>query len=69
MQTENLPNKRHKQFYVIFNTNQTKLYNPDLQKENNSNLKGDNQSTYFLNPAYKIFWLKNFSSQNRQSIF
>ena len=55
MQTENLPNKRHKQFYVIFNTNQTKPYNPDLQKENNSNLKGDNQSTYFLNPAYKIF--------------
>ena len=51
MQTENLPNKRHKQFYVIFNTNQTKLYNLDLQKENNSNLKGDN----FLNPAYKIF--------------
>ena len=51
MQTENLPNKRHKQFYVIFNTNQTKLYNPDLQKENNSNQKGDN----FLNPAYKIF--------------
>ena len=65
MQTENLPNKRHKQFYVIFNTNQTKLYNPDLQKENNSNLKGDN----FLNPAYKIFGLKKFSFQNRQSIF
>ena len=35
MQTENLANKSHKQFYVLLNTNQIKLYTyPDLQKEN-----------------------------------
>ena len=35
MQTENLANSSHKQFYVQLNTNQIKLYNyPDLLKEN-----------------------------------
>ena len=35
MQTENLANNSHKQFYVLFNTNQIKLYPyPDLLKEN-----------------------------------
>ena len=40
MQTENLPNKSHKQFHVILNTNQIKLHTyPELLKENNMNLK------------------------------
>ena len=35
MQTENLANNNHKQFYVLLNTNQIKLYTyPDLMKEN-----------------------------------
>ena len=35
MQTENLANNSHKQFYVRLNTNQIKLYtNADLLKEN-----------------------------------
>ena len=35
MQTKNLVNNSHKQFYVILNTNQIKLYTyPDLLKEN-----------------------------------
>ena len=35
MQTEKLANNSHKQFYVLLNRNQSKLYgNPDLLKEN-----------------------------------
>ena len=35
MQTENLANNNHKQFYGLLNTNQIKLYTyPDLLKEN-----------------------------------
>ena len=35
MQTETLANNNHKQFYVLLNTNQIKLYTyPDLLKEN-----------------------------------
>ena len=35
MQTENLANNNHKQFYILLNTNQIKLYTyPDLLKEN-----------------------------------
>ena len=35
MQAENLANNSHKQFYVLLNSNQSKLYsNPDLLKEN-----------------------------------
>ena len=34
MQTENLANNSHKQFYVLLNANQIKLYTyPDLLKE------------------------------------
>ena len=34
MQTENLANNGHKQFYVLLNTNQIKLYTyPDFLKE------------------------------------
>ena len=35
MQTENLENNSYKQFYVLLNANQIKLYTyPDLLKEN-----------------------------------
>ena len=35
MQTENLANNNHKQFYVLLKNNQIKLYTyPDLLKEN-----------------------------------
>ena len=35
IQTENLAKKSHKQFYILLNTNQTKLYTySDLLKEN-----------------------------------
>ena len=35
MQSENLATNNHKQFYVLLNTNQIKLYTyPDLLKEN-----------------------------------
>ena len=35
MQTENLANNNHNQFYVLLNTNQIKLYGyPDLLEEN-----------------------------------
>ena len=35
MRAENLANDSHKQFYVVLNTNQIKLYTyPDLLKEN-----------------------------------
>ena len=35
MQTENLANNSHKQFYVVLNTNEIKLYTYlDLLKEN-----------------------------------
>ena len=35
MQTENLAKKSHKQYYILLNTNQTKLYTySDLLKEN-----------------------------------
>ena len=46
MQTENLPKISHKQFCVIFNTNQIKLYTyPDLLRENNLNIKLYKHST------------------------
>ena len=48
MQTENLTNNNHKQFDVILNTDQIKLYTySDLLEENNLNLKPYKQA---LNP-------------------
>ena len=46
MQTENLTNNNHKQFDVILNTDQIKLYTySDLLEENNLNLKPYKQAT------------------------
>ena len=55
MQTENLANNSHKQFFVLLNTNQTKLYTyPDLLKENPLLRKFFNSEStaYFLDEAF-----------------
>ena len=55
MQTENLANNNHKQFYVLLNTNQIKLYTyPDLLKENPLLRKSLNleSTAYFLDETF-----------------
>ena len=55
MQTENLANNSHKQFYVLLNTNQIKLYTyPDLLKENPLLRKFPNSEStdYFLDDTF-----------------
>ena len=55
MQTENLANNSHKQFYVILNTNQIKLYTyPDLLKENPLLRKflNSKSTAYFLDETF-----------------
>ena len=55
MQTENLANNSHKQFYVILNTNQIKLYTyPDLLKENPLIRKflNSESTAYFLDETF-----------------
>ena len=55
MQTENLTNNSHKQFYVILNSNQIKLNTyPDLLKENPLLRKflNSESTAYFLNETF-----------------
>ena len=55
MQTENLANNSHKQFYVLLNTNQIKLYTyPDLLKENALLRKflNSESTAYFLEETF-----------------
>ena len=55
MQTENLANNNHKQFYVLLNSNQIKLYTyPDLLKENLLLRKFHNSEStaYFLDETF-----------------
>ena len=55
MQTENLVNNSHKQFYVLLNSNQIKLYTyPDLLKENPLLRKflSSKLTAYFLDEAF-----------------
>ena len=55
MQTENLANNNHKQFYVLLNTNQIKLYSyPDLLKENPLLRKflNSESTAYFLDETF-----------------
>ena len=55
MQTENLANNIHKQFYVLLNTNQIKLYiYPDLLKENPLLRKflNSESTAYFLDETF-----------------
>ena len=55
MQTENLANNSHKQFHVLLNTNQIKLYTyPDLLKENPLLRKflNSESTAYFLDETF-----------------
>ena len=55
MQSENLANNNHKQFYVLLNTNQIKFYTyPDLLKENPLLRKflNSESTAYFLNETF-----------------
>ena len=55
MRAENLANDSHKQFYVVLNTNQIKLYTyPDLLKENPLLRKflNSESTAYFLDETF-----------------
>ena len=55
MQIENLANNSHKQFYILLNTNQIKLYTyPDLLKENSLLRKflKSKSTAYFLDETF-----------------
>ena len=55
METENLANNSHKQFYVFLNTNQIKLYTyPDLLNKNSLLRKflNSESTTYFLEETF-----------------
>ena len=55
MQTENLANNHHKQFYALLNTNQIKIYTyPDLLKENPFHRKflNSESTAYFLDQTF-----------------
>ena len=63
MQTENLTNNSHKQFYVLLNANQIKLYTyPDLLKEGPLLKK-------FLNSESKDFFLDETFCQTHILLF
>ena len=67
MQTENLANNSHKQFYVLLNTNQIKLYTyPDLLKENPLLRKFLNweSTAYFLGEIYLRHTYTTFLNDN-----
>ena len=64
MQTENLANNSHKQFYVLLNTNQIKLYTyPGLLKENPLLRKflNSESTTYFLDETFYHTRISPFS--------
>ena len=66
MQTENLANNNHKQFYVLLNTNQIKLYNyPDLLNKNPLLRKFVNSEStaYFLDKTIYYFSQRQFLPQ------
>ena len=66
MQTENLANNNHKQFYVPLNTNQIKLYTyPDLLKENPLVRKflSSESTAYFLDKTLYYFSQQQFPLQ------
>ena len=67
MQTENLANKNHKQFFFILNTNQFKLYTyPDLLKENPLLRKFTNSEStaYILDETFNHTHIPLFSITN-----
>ena len=67
MQTENLANNSHKQFYVLLNTNQVKLHTyPDLLKENlllRKFLKSES-TAYFLDETFLPHTYTTFLNDN-----
>ena len=65
MQTENLANNSHKQFYVLLNTNQIKLYTyPDLLKENPLLTKflNSESTAYFLDETFYHTYILLFAT-------
>ena len=67
MQTGNLANNSHKQFYVLLNTNQIKLYTyPDLLKENSLLRKflNSESTVYFLDEAFLPHTYTTFLNNN-----
>ena len=66
MQTENLVNNSHKQFYVLLNTNQIKLYTyPDMLKENPLLRKflNSESTAYFLDETFYHTHILIFSAR------
>ena len=64
METENLANNSHKQFYVFLNTNQIKLYTyPDLQNKNPLLRKflNSESTAYFLDETFYHAHIQLFS--------
>ena len=64
MQTENLANNSHKQFYVLLNTNQIKLCTYlDLLKENSflRNFLNSESTAYFLDETFYHTYILLFS--------
>ena len=71
MQTENLASNSHNQFYVLFNTNQIKLYTyPDLLKENTLLWKclNSESTAYFLDETFYQRHILLFSMTNSAAI-
>ena len=65
MQTENLANNSHKQFYVFLNTSQIKLYTyPDFLKENHLLRKflNSESTAYFLDETFYHRHIRLFST-------
>ena len=67
MQTENLANNSHKQFYVLLHTNQIKLYTyPDLLKENTllrKFLNSKSTANFFLDETFNHTHILLFSTK------
>ena len=71
MQAENLANNSYKQFYVLLNTNQIKLYTcPDLLKENPLLRKFFNSewTAYFLDETFQHTHILLFSTTTSAAI-
>ena len=70
MEAENLANNSHKQFYVLLNFNQIKLYtSPDLLTETSLLTFLDSESTaYFLDGTFYHTHILLFSMTNSAAI-
>ena len=71
MQTENLAKNSHKQFYVLLNINQIKLYTyPDFLKQNPLPRKflNSESTAYFLNETFYHTHIRLFSMTTSATI-